>query len=579
MDVERDRSRYQADRKKDVVLSGTLGIDAALKAHQLDALLFPGASRRVDCGEARLSVGDRPLRTGVQHSDAAVSTGFGARQAPFGVTFTGTACSEPRLIALAFAFEQATRRRVPPHDRCGRALLGVARLRAGRAYRQQQHIDDAGGDGRRRAASCPGRGRRRPVHPRPARRRPAGNARRGGVGPGRSGRLRPRHARPLPPRPRDRRRPRAAISRKDVEITAAGERPVPPSGRRRPASTTSSCGNWRSWAAASRRSTASRATSSGRGPTGASGCCRPGRSPRPTPPSAQSPPRGDRRPAGARRAGRHRLGGSTSPRSCPQPTPMTWAIVRRFMSGRGGFGLMYRDLGFDPDPALDELGYFDLVCGRPYCNLSREPRCTFAASPRPRLRRAQGRPAEGAVSPAGGGSIAGGFSFVLRLPVYMFKMWRASARIKSATRTLAERLQSAALPTVRRRRGPRGTNRLAGADERAAPRAARSLDRGHAGRLRPRVAASRRPSRPRCWAARGGLAPRSARSKRRSRPGGCLSGVEPAAEADLAGAAARPGRRRDEPRRLPARLRPPRVARDGAGRAAVAARRRNNSGR
>jgi len=58
----------------------------------------------------------------------------------------------------------------------------------------------------------------------------------------------------------------------------------------------------------------------------------------------------------------------------PEPTPMTWAIVRRFMSGRGGYGLMYRDLAFRPDPALDEIGVFDLICGRPYCNLSREPR-------------------------------------------------------------------------------------------------------------------------------------------------------------------------------------------------------------
>src|SRR5207249_8280567 len=65
----------------------------------------------------------------------------------------------------------------------------------------------------------------------------------------------------------------------------------------------------------------------------------------------------------------------------PEPTPMTWAIVRRFMSGRGGFGLMYRDLGFDPDPALDEEGVYDLVCGRPYCNLSREPRLHFHRLP------------------------------------------------------------------------------------------------------------------------------------------------------------------------------------------------------
>jgi pyruvate,water dikinase len=65
----------------------------------------------------------------------------------------------------------------------------------------------------------------------------------------------------------------------------------------------------------------------------------------------------------------------------PAPTPMTWAIVRRFMSGRGGFGLMYRDLGFDPDPALDEEGVYDLICGRPYCNLSREPRLHFRLLP------------------------------------------------------------------------------------------------------------------------------------------------------------------------------------------------------
>jgi hypothetical protein len=40
--------------------------------------------------------------------------GFDAKPAPFGVAFTGMACSEPRLIELAFAFERATRRRMPP---------------------------------------------------------------------------------------------------------------------------------------------------------------------------------------------------------------------------------------------------------------------------------------------------------------------------------------------------------------------------------------------------------------------------------------------------------------------------------
>lgn len=65
----------------------------------------------------------------------------------------------------------------------------------------------------------------------------------------------------------------------------------------------------------------------------------------------------------------------------PEPTPMSWAVARRLMAGTGGFGLMYRDLGYDPDPGLDADGIFDLVCGRPYCNLSREPLLHYRGVP------------------------------------------------------------------------------------------------------------------------------------------------------------------------------------------------------
>ena len=40
--------------------------------------------------------------------------GFNAKPGPFGVSFTGMACSEPKLLELAYAFEQATKKRVPP---------------------------------------------------------------------------------------------------------------------------------------------------------------------------------------------------------------------------------------------------------------------------------------------------------------------------------------------------------------------------------------------------------------------------------------------------------------------------------
>ncbi len=115
MDVEADRARYQADRAKDLLLSATNGIDAVMKEHRLDALLFPGANGYCHSGQAGLSHDHRPvwLRAERPHTPP-FPEGFNANPAPFGVSFTGMACSEPRLIELAYAFEQATKRRVPP---------------------------------------------------------------------------------------------------------------------------------------------------------------------------------------------------------------------------------------------------------------------------------------------------------------------------------------------------------------------------------------------------------------------------------------------------------------------------------
>jgi amidase len=39
---------------------------------------------------------------------------FDAKPVPYGVSFTGMACSEPKLLELAYSFEQATKKRVPP---------------------------------------------------------------------------------------------------------------------------------------------------------------------------------------------------------------------------------------------------------------------------------------------------------------------------------------------------------------------------------------------------------------------------------------------------------------------------------
>ena len=36
----------------------------------------------------------------------------------------------------------------------------------------------------------------------------------------------------------------------------------------------------------------------------------------------------------------------------PHPTPLTWSVIGRFMSGAGGFGEMYESVGFEPSPAV-----------------------------------------------------------------------------------------------------------------------------------------------------------------------------------------------------------------------------------
>jgi amidase len=114
MDVDADRERYEADRAKDLALAGTNGIDAVMKAHRLDAILFPGASGASIAARPGYPSVIVPFATVPNTPSPPFPEGFAARPAPFGITFTGTACSEPRLIELGYAFEQATRRRVPP---------------------------------------------------------------------------------------------------------------------------------------------------------------------------------------------------------------------------------------------------------------------------------------------------------------------------------------------------------------------------------------------------------------------------------------------------------------------------------
>ncbi|MEK3673939.1 MULTISPECIES: amidase family protein [unclassified Paenibacillus] len=93
--------QYLRDRATDLRLCKELGIDATMREHQLDALLFPA-----DFG-ARIT-----SRAG--YPSIVVPSGYTSAGAPFGVTFSARAYEEPVLIRLAYAYEQNYKVRKAP---------------------------------------------------------------------------------------------------------------------------------------------------------------------------------------------------------------------------------------------------------------------------------------------------------------------------------------------------------------------------------------------------------------------------------------------------------------------------------
>jgi amidase len=117
LDVERDRPKYEADRAKDLLLAGDRGLKAALDDYRLDTLLFPGwnisgLASRPGFPEIVVPIGFTPPFGGGANNP--FPAGFDPKPTPYSAAFVGAACSEPRLIEIAYAFEQATKRRVPP---------------------------------------------------------------------------------------------------------------------------------------------------------------------------------------------------------------------------------------------------------------------------------------------------------------------------------------------------------------------------------------------------------------------------------------------------------------------------------
>lgn len=114
IDLNSDKARYEADRAKDIRLSATHGIDEVMKILKLDAILFAGGSGASIAAKPGYPTMIVPFGTIPNTGRTPFPEGFEPKPAPLGISFTGMACSEPTLIRLGFAFEQATKRRVPP---------------------------------------------------------------------------------------------------------------------------------------------------------------------------------------------------------------------------------------------------------------------------------------------------------------------------------------------------------------------------------------------------------------------------------------------------------------------------------
>jgi len=139
---------------------------------------------------------------------------------------------------------------------------------------------------------------------------------------------------------------------------------------------------------------------------------------------------------------RHNLGETLA-----TPTPLTWDIVRGFMSGDGGFGRMYRDFGYRPSAEVRSDGFLELICGRIYADprraadlfwdgmpltydptaLADDPGLIEAAPTKFEPEKATGR-------------------FLIALPGLVVAMIRSSRRMKRLRATVVEKFEREILP-------------------------------------------------------------------------------------------------------------------------------------
>jgi amidase len=112
VDLDKDKPRYARNRLEDLTLTREEGLDAAITRHKLDALLLPGSSGANYATKAGYPIIVVPFGMVINYEEGA--KGATEKVRPFGVSFVGAHCDDPKLVSIAYSFEQATRKRVPP---------------------------------------------------------------------------------------------------------------------------------------------------------------------------------------------------------------------------------------------------------------------------------------------------------------------------------------------------------------------------------------------------------------------------------------------------------------------------------
>jgi pyruvate,water dikinase len=132
----------------------------------------------------------------------------------------------------------------------------------------------------------------------------------------------------------------------------------------------------------------------------------------------------------------------------PTPLPMTWGIMKTFMSGAGGLGKAYRGLGFYPSGRLDDEGILDLICGRIYVNLNREAELHFEGFPFAHDFAALKRnPQQAMYAQAQTDITRSNASFWLKLPLHIVRMSKAEMRLRQCRSDFDRLLTEEVFPT------------------------------------------------------------------------------------------------------------------------------------